>query len=165
MMKVLEIIDLLEGTIESSPNMPLTNKSLMEKEYLLDIVHEIKLKIPEEFKKAKWIEEERQKIFNEARKEADEIIKNAELKAEQMIAENEIVKQASAFADELISTAKKRRREINLTTQKYVDQLLQEAEDILEESISVIKQNKMSIYGNKEASSETKAPSAMNDEV
>ena len=146
-MKVLELVDILDEAVESAPGMPLTNKCLVDKEHLLDIVQEIKLQLPEELRKAKWIEEERQKILDEAQRESDEVIKLAEVRARQMISEDEITKQANIYANDVISNAKKRYKDIKLTTQKYVDELLQEAEDILEAAVNVIRENKISIYG------------------
>ena len=48
--------------------MPFTNKVMIEQEDLLDIIKEIRLKLPEDLKQAKWVSEERDRILEEAQK-------------------------------------------------------------------------------------------------
>ena len=48
-------------------------------------IEEIRLKLPDELKQAKWVKEERQRIIADAAKEADNIIKDAEAKIVSMI--------------------------------------------------------------------------------
>ena len=48
---------------------------------------EIRLKLPDELKQAKWVKEERQRILVEAQKEADGIVKEAENRIISMIDE------------------------------------------------------------------------------
>jgi len=58
-MEIFTLLETLEETIENSRTMPFTNKGIVDKEELLDLIKEIRIKLPEELKQAKWVKEER----------------------------------------------------------------------------------------------------------
>ena len=93
-MEIFTLLETLEDILEKSKNVPFTTKSIVDKEEFLEIIKEIRLKLPDELKQAKWIKEERQRILLEAEKEADEIVKEAENRIISMIDEQEITRKA-----------------------------------------------------------------------
>ena len=95
-MEIFTLLEALEEILEKSKTIPLVNKSMVDKEEILDIIKEIRLKLPDELKQAKWIKEERSRIMQEAQKEADDIVKEAENRIISMIDEHEITKKAYA---------------------------------------------------------------------
>ena len=93
-MEIFTLLEELEDLLEKSKKVPFTNKCLVDKEEILEIIKEIRLKLPDELKQAKWIKEERQRILVEAQNEADGIIKEAENRIISMIDEHEITRKA-----------------------------------------------------------------------
>ena len=77
-MEVLTLLETLEEMLNRSASIPLTKRTLIDKDELLSVVNDIKLKLPDELKQAKWVKEERQKILVDAQKEANQLIKEAE---------------------------------------------------------------------------------------
>ena len=73
-MELFTLLETLEETLENSKAVPFSGKCIVEKEDILDIIKEIRLKLPDELKQAKWVKEERQRILVEAQKEADGIL-------------------------------------------------------------------------------------------
>ena len=144
-METLELIDNLEDIIDRGVGIPLAGKCLLDKDELLDIIQEIRLKMPDDLKQAKWIKEERQRILLEAQKEANNIIKNAEDKIISMINENEITKKAVEQATEIVENANKRSREIKLGTRQYADDVLADMEKIMEKTLSTLRENRISM--------------------
>ena len=74
-MEIFTLLETLEDILENSKNLPLVNKAMVDKDEMLEIIKEIRIKLPDELKQAKWIKEERQRILVEAQKEADGIVK------------------------------------------------------------------------------------------
>ena len=93
-MEIFELLESLEDIIESSKTVPFTSKGIVDKLEILNLIKEIRLKLPDELKQAKWVKEERQRILVEAQKEADGIVKEAENRIISMIDEHEITKKA-----------------------------------------------------------------------
>ena len=69
-MEIFTLLETLEDILEKSRNVPFSSKCIVDKEEVLDIIKEIRLKLPDELKQAKWVKEERARILEEAQKEA-----------------------------------------------------------------------------------------------
>lgn len=144
-MEGMEMLDQLEDIIESSKTVPLLGKAMIDKDELLDIIQELRLKMPDDLKQAKWIKGERQRILLEAQKEATTIIKSAEDKIISMINENEITKKANEAAEEIIKNANTRAREIRNATKQYIDDALSDSEMVLERTLSTLRDNRLAM--------------------
>ena len=123
-MEILEIIDKLEEKIDKAMNIPIINRSLMDKEELLADIEDIRLQLPEELKQARWMKEERKKIISEAQQEAESIIKAAEEKTIQMVQEHEITKKAYERATSMIDSAKENAQETRKQTLEYCEKYI-----------------------------------------
>lgn len=141
-MEILAILETLEDVIERSANVPFSGRCMVDKEEILEIIKEIRLKMPDDIKQAKWVKEERQRILLEAQKEANNIIKDAENKISSLVDEHEITKKAYEQANEIIANAQKNAREIRLGTREYADGVLNKVEEILQEALGVIHSNR-----------------------
>lgn len=141
-MEIFTLLEELEDLLEKSKSLPFSHKSLVDKEEILEIIKEIRLKLPDELKQAKWIKEERQRILVEAQNEADGIIKEAENRIISMIDEHEITRKAYEKKVEIIETANEMSREITKGTKEYADNLLSGIEVALEDALKVIRNNR-----------------------
>lgn len=128
-MEIFTLLETLEDILENSKTLPFSDKSIIEKEQFLDIIKEIRLKLPEELKQAKWIKEERERIIAEAQKDADDIVREAENRIISMIDEHEITKKAYDKKTEIIADANEMYREITKGTNDYVDGILANIEN------------------------------------
>lgn len=144
-MEILAILETLEDLVEKSVSVPFSGKCMIDKEEVLEIIKEIRLKIPEDIKQAKWVKEERQRILLEAQQEANNILKDAESKISSLVDEHEITKKAYEQANEIVTTAQKNAKEIRIGTREYADGVLIKVEDILKEAYSVINTNRQEL--------------------
>ena len=141
-MEIFTLLETLEDIMEKSRNIPFSNKCIVDKEEILEIIKEIRLKLPDEIKQAKWVKEERQRILVEAQNEANDIIKEAENRIISMIDEHEITIKAYEKKVEIIETANEMSREIKSGTEEYADGVLAGIEVALEDALKVIKNNR-----------------------
>lgn len=131
-MDIMEIINLMEESVEKASVVPLSGKILIDKEEILDFIQEMRLSFPDEVKEAKWVKDERQKILNEAESRADTMIKTAETKMIQMVDESEIVRQAQEKADRLLEEATIQATKLRTDSDQYADDVLGDVERRLE---------------------------------
>lgn len=141
-MEIFTLLETLEDIMEKSRNVPFSTKCVVDRDEILEIVKEIRLKLPDEIKQAKWIKEERQRILVEAQNEANDIIKEAENRIISMIDEHEITRKAYEKKVEIIETANEMSREIKTGTEEYADGVLAGIEVALEDALKVIKNNR-----------------------
>jgi len=147
-MDVLNLIDEVEDIVEAGTSLPFTNKVMVDREEILDIVKEIRIKLPDEIKQAAWIKEERQRILADAQKDADTILNEAEYKLEELIEEEEIIKIANNRAEEIITKAQTNAKEIRIGSMEYADSLLLETQESLKEIIQLLNVNRKELRGN-----------------
>lgn len=141
-MEILAILETLEDVIEKGVAIPFTGRCMVDREEILEIIKEMRLKLPEDIKQAKWVKEERQRILLEAQKEANNIVKDAENRISALVDEHEITKKAYEQANEIITNAQKNAREIRLGTREYADNILNKVEEILKDAMDVIKNDR-----------------------
>jgi len=141
-MEIFTLLEAIEEILGESKKMPFSNKYVVDREEILDIVKEIRLKLPDELKQAKWVKEERTRIIEEAQKEGEDIVKEAENRIISMIDEHEITRKAYEQKAEIIETANEMAREISNGTKDHADALLERIEDVLEETLKTIQNNR-----------------------
>ena len=141
-MEIFTLLETLEDILERSKTLPFTEKAVIDKEEFFEIIKEIRLKLPEELKQAKWVKEERERIIEQANKEANDVVKEAENRIISMIDEHEITKKAYEQKAEIIEAANEMSREISNGTKEYADNVLQGIEVALEDALKIIQNNR-----------------------
>ncbi len=138
-MEIFDVIDQLEEIIEGSFTVPIIRKSLVNKSDVMELLSDLRLRLPEDLKQAKWVKEERTRIITEAHQEAANIIKDTEEQIKQMVNEHEITKKAYEQANEIIENSQKNAREVRLGARQYADNILGGLETRLSGHIEEIK--------------------------
>ena len=128
-MEIYTILEQMEELLEKAKKVPFSEKVVIEKEEIANLIKEIRLSMPDEIKQAKWIKEERERIIAETQKDADNIIKEAENRIISMIDEHEITKKAYEKKDEIIEDANNMHRETIQRANNYVDGVLANIEN------------------------------------
>lgn len=141
-MDILSLLEELEQMLDSSASVPFSKKVMLDREQVEELINEIKLKTPDELKQARWVKEERQRILQDAQKEANDIIKEAENKIIGMIDEHEITKKAYEQRSEIIDAAEKYKRDLISATREHADSILEELENKLKEYLDMIRSNR-----------------------
>lgn len=144
-MEIISILNALEDLIEKSTGLPLTGKCLVDREEVFEIISEMRMKLPEEIKQAVWINEERQKILQEAKKEANGIVKDAENRIPTLVDEHEITQKAYEKAEDIVAAAQKNAMEIKKGINDYADGILNKLEEILRDTMNVIERNRQEL--------------------
>ena len=139
-MNVVELLDLLDETLEESTNLPFTGgKRMVDVDKVRDIIDDVRLNMPAEIKQAKAIVNDRAEIVAGARREAEGIIKKAEDRARALVDQQEIVRQAQQKAAEMLSAAQQQSREMRTTITDYCENMLRQTEEILARSAGEVK--------------------------
>lgn len=146
-MDVLKLIDEIEDIIEEGTSLPFSKKIMVDTEEILDIIKEIRIRLPDEIKQASWIKEEKQRILAEAQKDADNIINEAEYRLEELIDQEAISKAAKERAEEIINKAQATAKEIRLGAMEYADSLLLDTQEQLKDVINQLNENRKELRG------------------
>ena len=146
-MDILNLLEKIEDIIEEASKLPLSNKVMIDKEEVLEVINEIRLKMPDEINRASWVAKERQRILNEAQSEADEIIEKVKEQQKYLVEESEITREAQQYAKQLIEDAERKANDMKMGAYTYSDEILSSLEEKIKEVIGIIEQNRDSLKG------------------
>lgn len=142
---IVELLECIEDTLDEGGIVPLTGRVMVHKEKLFDIITEIKMKLPNSLNQAKWVLEERNKILNDAQKESNNMVKEAEMHANKLISENEVIKKANIKAKRMLDEAERISKEMKVGALEYSDNVLYNLEKSLKSSMDEFHQQFMKI--------------------
>ena len=139
-MNIEEILEMMDEILDKSMQVPFSNKkSLVDVDKMRELVDEIRLSMPNEIKQAKKLVQDRKIIIEDAKGEADTIIKKADEKAKQLVSQQEISRLAQQRANEIMTSAQQKSKELRITTNDYIDNTLSKVEDLLSNDLVNIK--------------------------
>lgn len=141
-MDILNLLERIEDIIEEASKFPLSNKVMIDKDEILEVINEIRLKMPDEINRASWVAKERQRILNEAQSEADELIEKVKEQQKYLVEENEITRQAQKYANQLVEEAERKANEMKIGAYNYSDEILSKLQEKINEINGIIEQNR-----------------------
>lgn len=128
-MAIEEILVNMEEILEKAKSMPFSDKVMVDREELFDLITDIRLKMPNEIEQSKWVLDEKNRIIQDAKKEAEQCIKEAEEERDKLVNESEITRRACTQAEEIVAEAKKVAKDMRMGAKEYADDLLMQMEE------------------------------------
>ena|SRR6478672_4228513 len=113
----------LEEIILDSPRIPLTRRTLVDEEQLLEQLDIVRINLPEAFRDAEAIVRHKEEIFRQAEQYAQEIIEEADRRADQILDELGIIRRAELEANQI-------RQRVQEECESFQEQTLREVERI-----------------------------------
>lgn len=139
-MSVADLLDKLDDLVDTAWSLPLSGgKTVVDAEKIRDIVDDIRISIPQEMRQAKAIVADRKQIIQDAKDEADSLMKSASQRAKLLVSRDEIVKKAEKRANEILNQSAIKSKEIRKAANDYVDDLMKRTEKAIQVSLSEIK--------------------------
>lgn len=118
--------------IATAPTMPLSSSPRIDRDEIIELLEEALQRLPDELRQARWMLKERQEFVAKTRREADEILEAARVRAERMVQRTEVVRAAEQRARQVIETAETDSRRLHHETEDFLDQRLGSFEILLD---------------------------------
>lgn len=136
---ILYLLDRLEELLNSGTRVPLSSKTMVDEDAILDIVDQMRGALPEEVKQARKSQQERDRIMAQVQEEADRIIALAKQEAAEIV--NDSREQASQLTSEhaLLRAAKQRSDQLELEAKSAAMATRQGADSYASEVLSDLK--------------------------
>lgn len=141
--RIEQLIDEIEEYIDGCKFQTFSsNKIIVNKDEIDELLRELRMKTPEEIKRYQKIISNKEAILNDAREKAQALINEATIQTNELINEHQIMQQAYAQANEIVALATNQAQEIldNATTEannvrtaamQYTDDILANLENIV----------------------------------
>ena len=135
-----QIISALYDMVQDARALPLgADKCILERDKVLDMLDEIIAQLPVELKQARTIVESRNELIGQARREAESLIRQAQEKAEQMVAEEAIYQEAKHQCQEMVLQTQTRMSELRKASNDYMDDALRRTEEAIAMSLEDVR--------------------------
>jgi vacuolar-type H+-ATPase subunit H len=148
-MKIEEILDEMECLLLEASRVPFTNKRLIEEDDLGRLMDEIRECLPSELMEANRIVSERQRILDDAQKEAQNVVDQAKNYITKMTDENTITRQAQEQANEIIQQARKASHDLQADSVAYADEVFSYLEDNLVRALETVRDSHGKLHQSK----------------
>lgn len=131
-MNIMKLLEYMQEIVETGSKLPLSRKVSINKKEMTDVINQIMDELPDEFKKAQKLINDREKIISDALKEADAIRERNLKNIREEVEKHDITKEAEEKAQSIIISAKKEAEEIKLASIEYAYKLLTKLDEQIE---------------------------------
>jgi cell division septum initiation protein DivIVA len=130
-MDILHLVDRLEALINDSRRIPMTANRVVDEDRILELIDQMRIAVPDEVKKAKRVQQEKDRIIAQAHEEAARILELAREEAMTLVQKDSVAQAAQARADAIIERAHREAEQIKDDADEYILGVLQELKDQL----------------------------------
>jgi len=135
-----DIISALYDMVQDARALPLgADKCILERDKVLDMLDEIIAQLPVELKQSRTIVESRNELIGQARREAESMIRQAQDKANQLVAEEAIYQEAKRQCQEMVLQTQARMAELRKASNDYMDDALRRTEEAIAISLEDVR--------------------------
>lgn len=133
--------------VEEAKGVPLSASCVLHRGEILGILDDAKIALPETIAKAETIVANRDKVIEEGRVQAEQMIAMAREEASQLIEQTAIMQQAREEAKNILAEARKEAAEQRDEIEEYIDSRLATLEVILNKTQEAISRGRERLAG------------------
>lgn len=136
---VQRLLDMLYGMIDEAKSAAFSSdKCIINRDEALDLLDEIRAKLPLELKKARELIAARSEYVAGAKKEVEKMLRQAELDAKVIVSESETIQLARQKSNEIVRRAEERTRELYHVANTYTEDALRRTEEAIQAALSEV---------------------------
>ncbi len=141
---VSRLIDMLYEHIENAKSPALKpNMSMVDRDEMLDLLDELRAQLPVEIKRAQELLAAREKFVDEAKRDVDRMMLQAELDAKTKVSDSEVLYAAKEKARQIIARAEDRSRQLCQVANEYAEDALARTEEAVQAALDEVKQSRV----------------------
>ena len=141
---VNRLIDMLYERIEDAKAPALKpNMSMVDRDEMLDLLDELRAQLPVEIKRAQELLSARDKFVEDAKRDVERMMRQAELDAKAKVSDSEVLYAAKEKARKIIARAEDRCRQLYQVTNEYAADALARTEEAVQMALDEVKQQRV----------------------
>lgn len=150
--------------VATAPNVPLSSTPRIDRDEIIGLLEDAITRLPDEIRQARWMLKERDDFIAKTRREADEVVGAARVRAERMVQRTEVVRAAESQAQQILDNADSDARRLKHETEDFLDQRLASFEILLDRLSKTVAagRHRLSI-GSSKSEAETQDTTAANE--
>jgi len=145
---ILDLLDQLEEVLGAGSHLPLTSRTLVDEQEILDILDQIRVSIPDEIKAARRVTQEREQVLADARAEADRLLRAADARVADRLADHHLVRAAESRAADIEERAHEEAERMRRETDAYAQRVLEKLREQISQVASSVERGLQELEGN-----------------
>ena len=138
------LIDMLYERIEDAKSPALKpNMSMVDRDEMLDLLDELRAQLPVEIKRAQELLAAREKFVDDAKRDVDRMMRQAELEAKTKVSDSEVLYAAKEKARQIVAQAEERARKLYQVANEYAEDALGRTEEAVQAALDEVKQSRV----------------------
>ena len=139
-----DIITALYDLVQDARAVPLaSDKCILERDRVLDMLDEIIAQMPGELKQARAIVESRNDLISQARREAETVLKEAQEKAKMLVTREAIYEEAKKRSEEMVAKTQEKMNQLRKAANEYMDESLRQTEEVIANALGEVRDTRM----------------------
>ena len=140
---VRRLLDILYGMVDEAKSAAFSpDKCVINRDEVLDLLDEIRGKLPLEMKKAQELIQARDEYVSAAKKEVEKMLRQAETDAKNIVSESETLQQARMKSAEIIRRAEERSKELYRAANTYTEDALRRTEEAIQMALNEVQESR-----------------------
>ncbi len=152
-MDPLDRIDEIIALVEGARSVPMSRNCMIDRGELIGVLDQLREELPAELRRSTALLEERDKIIDAGRREAERIIAEGEAEHARLVSINEIVVSAEHEAARITAEARAETQRLREEVDDYVDTALANFEQFLTRSLASIERGRDKMHALREMGS------------
>lgn len=156
--KAEETLGALYDLVQDARAMPLAaDKCILERDRVLDMLDEVIALLPAEIKQSRTIVESRNELVNQARREAETILREAQEKADALVEKEAIYVEARRRSEALVGQTQDTMNQLRKAATEYMDEALRRTEETIAGALHEVQDTRTKFRAVTEAQEQRKA--------
>ena len=141
---VNRLIDMLYERVEEAKSPALKpNLSMVDRDEILDLLDELRAQMPVEIKRAQELLAAREKFVEDAKRDVERMMRQAELEAKTKVSDSEVLYAAKEKARQIVAQAEERSRRLYQVANEYAEDALARTEEAVQAALDEVKESRM----------------------
>ncbi|MBV9120152.1 MAG: ATPase [Chloroflexi bacterium] len=137
-MDILYLVDRVEALLRAGQKLPFSSKVIVDEHEAMDVLDQMRVVIPEEIKTARRLNQDRERITQQAAVEAERIVTQASERASELVQDHDLVHEAERRAEDILTAADDQAEEIRAGADQYALEVLRALEAHIKKTMDQI---------------------------
>lgn len=146
-MDVHDKLDELTAVVEGARSMPMSASCVVNRGEVLALLEELRGLLPEEFRHAQMLLDDRESVVDEGRREAQRLVVRAEEERLTLTSQTEVVREARLEAERICAEAVADAQTMRSEADDYVDTKLANFEVVLDKTLAAVHRGRDKLSG------------------
>ena len=141
---VQKLLDMLYGMIDEARGATFSSeKCIINREEALDLLDEVRTKLPAELSKAQDLMKSKEQYVDKANRESRRMLEKAQEDAKTIVSESETIQRAQRRSSEIIHQAEDRSRQLYQVANTYTEDALRRTEEAIQAALDEVRESRV----------------------